>query len=887
MKKVRTTCAYCGVGCGILATEHEGKTLIEGDPAHPANFGRLCSKGLALGDTMGDAGRLAAPIVDGQETSWKTATKTVADRLEDTITKYGPDSVAFYVSGQLLTEDYYIANKLMKGFIGSANIDTNSRLCMSSAVAGHKRAFGADIVPGDYTDLEEADLVVLAGSNLAWCHPVLFQRLKVAKEKRGTKIVVIDPRRTETCDIADLHIPIQPGGDVLLFNSLLVHLDACGAAPASYTSEHVDGYKAALKAAKADEFRFQDMVRERGIESEISEFFTLFARTDKTATLFSQGINQAHNGTDRVNAIINCHLATGRIGQPGTGPFSVTGQPNAMGGREVGGLAHTLAAHMDFSDKTIDRVSRFWQAPNIATTEGLRAVDMFDAVHDGRIKAIWIMATNPAVSLPNSNKVREALKKCPLVIVSDCICRTDTQQFAHIRLPAAGWGEKEGTVTNSDRTISRQRAFKKPFALARPDWQIMRDVAGAMGWRSSFSYECPADIFREHAALSYFENSGERLFDLGALKQISDTEYDALVPGKWPQSQHKLADNKRLFGAGGFITANGKAHMIAICHNSGATTDSAYPILLNTGRYRDQWHTMTRTGTSHKLTGHRAEPWLDICVEDAVKYGLNDKSFARVSNNLGRVTVRVRITADQKPGEAFLPIHWSGTHAANATVGGLIAPTSDPISAQPAFKTTAVAIQPMNMAWQALLLSKDNKALSTFDYWTRSKLEHCTLTRMAGSDISQLDELKEALKSEAGQWLEATDPAQGILRCAVVRNNQLDFLLLAGPSNAGVNTTWLQSLFNQPLDEHTRRLLLAGRSQGIQIDNGPIICSCFQVGQHQIDAAIRANSLCSVEAIGAALSAGTNCGSCIPELRTLIHAHAPHHHRNKETSNAA
>src|SRR5271166_5896113 len=404
---IRTTCPYCGVGCGVLATPSpDGSVAIEGDPGHPANFGRLCSKGSALGETMSLEGRLLQPMIGGRAASWDESLNLIASRYASAIEEHGPDSVAFYVSGQLLTEDYYVANKLMKGFIGSANIDTNSRLCMSSSVAGHQRAFGADVVPGVYEDLELADLVVLVGSNLAWCHPVLFQRLLAAKEKRGTRIVVVDPRATPTAEAANLHLPLAPGSDVALFNGLLTHLEAKGAVDIAYVERYTSEFRDALSCAKAS--TIDEVARRTDLSGgALLTFYDLVLRHERTVTVYSQGVNQSSAGTDKVNAIINCHLATGRIGRPGMGPFSVTGQPNAMGGREVGGLANMLAAHMDLENPDHRRiVQTFWASPSIAAKPGLKAVDMFRAVGEGRIKALWIMATNPVDSLPEADDVR-------------------------------------------------------------------------------------------------------------------------------------------------------------------------------------------------------------------------------------------------------------------------------------------------------------------------------------------------------------------------------------------------------------------------------------------------------------------------------------------------
>ena len=415
------------------------------------------------------------------------ALDAVANGFRRVVERDGPDAVAFYVSGQLLTEDYYVANKLMKGFIGSANIDTNSRLCMASAVAGHKRAFGADVVPGCYEDLDEADLIVLVGSNAAWCHPVLFQRMMANKERRGARIVAIDPRRTPTAEAADLHLPVRGGADAVLFNGLLVDLARRPAVDAAFIAAHTRGYADALAAARdcAPDVE-RTAVATGAAEKDIARLFSWFAATEKVITCFSQGVNQSVQGTDKVNAIINCHLATGRIGRPGMGPLSLTGQPNAMGGREVGGLANQLAAHMGFDEASVDRVARFWKAPRIARSEGLKAVDLFRAVENGGIKALWVMATNPVVSLPRADAVRRALAGLELLVVSDNVFAGDTVSLAQIRLPAAGWGEKDGTVTNSERCISRQRSFLPVPGEAKPDWWIVSEVARRMGYADAF-----------------------------------------------------------------------------------------------------------------------------------------------------------------------------------------------------------------------------------------------------------------------------------------------------------------------------------------------------------------------------------------------------------------
>jgi assimilatory nitrate reductase catalytic subunit len=613
MISVRTTCPYCGVGCGVVAKpDGRGGAQIAGDLEHPANRGRICSKGAALGETLSLEDRLLHPEIDGRRVSWDTALATVADGFRGIIDRHGPDAVAFYVSGQLLTEDYYAANKLIKGFLGTANIDTNSRLCMASSVAGHKRAFGSDTVPGLYEDFEQADLVVLVGSNLAWCHPVLFQRLEAAKRERpAMKIVNVDPRRTETCGIADLHLALRPGSDVALFNGLLAELNRRGVVAKDFVDRHTAGLDSALAAAEASDLAECDLPA-----ADLATFFDWIAATERTVTLYSQGVNQSSAGVDKVNAIINCHLLTGRIGRPGMGPFSITGQPNAMGGREVGALANTLAAHMDFAPADVDRVRRFWRAPRIAGKPGLKAVELFDAVGRGEIKAIWIMATNPVASLPNADAVRAALKACELSVVSEAVRASDTVDACRIRLPALAWAEKDGTVTNSERGVSRQRPFLPVPGEARQDWRIIAGVAERLGFGQAFAWQSVADIFREHATLSAFENDGTRDFDIGAQAAIDDEAYRTLAPFVWP-------NGGRFFGEGRFYHGDRRARFVATAVRAPVHAPTlSRPLRLNTGRVRDQWHTMTRTGKSVRLAGHRPEPTVELHPRDAALRGI-------------------------------------------------------------------------------------------------------------------------------------------------------------------------------------------------------------------------------------------------------------------------
>ncbi|WP_293877031.1 MULTISPECIES: nitrate reductase [unclassified Sphingomonas] len=862
MSAVRTTCAYCGVGCGVLATPTGERTAtIAGDPDHPANAGRLCSKGTHLGETIGLDGRLLTPMIGQRRASWDKALDLVARKFRDTIARHGPNSVAFYVSGQLLTEDYYVANKLMKGFIGSANIDTNSRLCMSSAVAGHTRAFGEDIVPASYDDLDAADLIVLVGSNTAWCHPIVYQRIQAARAARGTKLVVIDPRRTETADEADLHLAIRPGSDVALMHGLLAWCRAAGVVDDAYLARHV---------AVPD--RFWDAFGEgsdlwstaRACDvppDDLRRFFDLFAATPRTVTLFSQGVNQSLAGTDQVNAIVNLHLATGRIGKPGAAPFSITGQPNAMGGREVGGLASTLAAHMDFAPDNVARVARFWAAPDVAAKPGLKAVDLFRELGHGRIKALWVMATNPAVSMPDAGRVREALAACPFVVVSDVIAQTDTSVHAHVRLPAAAWGEKDGTVTNSDRTISRQRAFLPLPGEAKPDWWIVTQVARRMGWKTAFAYDRPAEIWREHCRLSAYENHGERLFALPGHAALGNAAYDAMAPFRWGGTP---------FADGRFPTPDGRARLVPVAQKPLAPPLADWPMTLNTGRYRDQWHSMTRTGLSPKLARHREEPLVEVHPDDAAALALTDGGLARVATPQGDSLFRVRVATSQRVGELFAPIHWTDRNATGGRTGLLPRPLADPISGQPGFKATPARIAPVASAWRGFVIVAGELAARPDCLWaTRVAVPCGTAWDLAGDgDPAALDALLPA-----GERLETIDAARGTRRIAILRDGRLAAALFVTRDGTLPPRDWLVAQLAEPQAAPT---LLAGRAPGVQVDRGPIVCACFDVGLKTILTCIADQRPTDVAAIGTALKAGTNCGSCRPALAKLLQEGSSH-----------
>ncbi len=872
--ETRTTCPYCGVGCGVIATVNDAGTVsVRGDPEHPANFGRLCSKGSALAETLDLDGRMLFPEIHGQRAGWDEALDLVAERFAATIREHGPDSVAFYVSGQLLTEDYYVANKLMKGFIGSANIDTNSRLCMASSVAGHRRAFGSDTVPGTYEDLELADLVVLVGSNLAWCHPVLYQRLAAAKASRPTmKVVVIDPRRTATSDIADLHLAVRPDGDVALFNGLLTHLAEADRIDQAFVGAHTTGFSESLIAASR--LSMAELSEATGLSGMlIRQFFWLFASTERVVTCYSQGVNQSSVGTDKVNAIINCHLATGRIGRPGMGPFSLTGQPNAMGGREVGGLANMLAAHMAIENADHrDRVQRFWASPRIAERPGLKAVEMFEAVAEGKIKALWIMSTNPVVSMPNADTVRAAIEACPFVVVSDMQRNTDTARLANVLLPASGWGEKSGTVTNSERRISRQRPFLQAPGDARPDWWHITEVARRMGFASGFDFASPAEIYREHAALSAFENDGARDFDIGAYALIDEEQYEDLEPFQWPQTAHG-GSAPRFFADGRFYHPDGKARFVPVVSTG---TSDRQGLTLNTGRVRDHWHTMTRTGKSARLSAHLAEPFCEIHPVDAAEFGIGDADLVRViGQGEKHVIVRALLTERQARGSVFLPMHWNDETASSARVDRLVPSLVDPVSGQPALKQACVSIARYAAGFHAFLVTRNRPDDLPFAYWAIARTQGGYRLELAGDEPKDGFEAWFATRLRLPAEAEIVgyrDAVSGSNRILAFEGRHLVAALFVSHSPVAVSRQWaVDQLLADHGDTLSRSKLIAGRPDINRPDRGAIVCSCFSVGAHDIRRAV-SDGCRSLEAIGKALAAGTNCGSCRPEIRRIIDA---------------
>ncbi|GAD80183.1 molybdopterin oxidoreductase family protein [Vibrio ezurae] len=813
---IKTTCAYCGVGCGIEARPKlSGELEIRGDKAHPSNYGKLCTKGIALGETVIHDGRMLSPTLKTEQgdvtISWDEATAKVAEGFTRTLREHGPESVAFYVSGQLLTEDYYVANKLIKGFMGSANIDSNSRLCMASSVVGHKRAFGSDTVPICYEDLEQAEMVVIVGSNLAWCHPVLFQRLRTAKQSNpALNIVVIDPRRTDTCDIANTHLALASGSDVALFNGLLAHLAEHNALDNDFIASHTTGFDDALSKAQDQAAQSQTDIEHitQLSTAQLNDFYHAFANTERVVTVYSQGVNQSSSGSDKVNAILNCHLASGKIGKPGSGPFSVTGQPNAMGGREVGALANTLTAHMEFDEpEHLRLVSEFWDTDNLAQKPGLKAIEMFDAIDSGKIKAVWIMATNPMVSLPNSEKIKSALTKCPLVVVSDCIAETETTRLADIVLPAQGWSEKSGTVTNSERRISRQRRILPSPGQAKPDWWIVSQVAKKMGYANAFDYQHEGEIFREYTHLTCVGNEqGQRDLNLIGLTHLNDQGYSRLTPQQWPVSQLQAQPvTQRLFGDGRFYTPDERARFIGVSFTAPiAKTDIQTPLILNSGRSRDHWHTMSRTGLSAKLAEHASEPYVQIHPKTAAQFSIKDNQLAWVTNPQGCTLVRANVTTDVSPQQLFMPIHWNETTAKNSKPCTLIANTTDAISGQPEFKHSSVSISPFISKSCAIFISNKTMSLSktdsNIDYWVRQKVPQGYLYRIESSvSVSQLiSELTPYLETQNHRQLSNESRKDGARWITLDKEHVTQLLFIQDRFKNSEIATMIEA-FNQPL----------------------------------------------------------------------------------------
>jgi assimilatory nitrate reductase catalytic subunit len=817
-KQVATTCCYCGVGCGVVVATHKnGIFSVKGDAAHPANRGRLCTKGAAL-HLGGDTGvRLLYPEVDGERASWDEALEHAAGKFRDIIAAHGPDSVAFYISGQLLTEDYYVFNKLAKGLVGTNNVDTNSRLCMSSAVAGYKQSLGMDAPPCAYEDIDAADLILVAGSNTAFAHPIVFQRIEEARARNpGVKLVVIDPRATVTARAADLHLALKPGTDVALFNAMLHVLRRDGFL-SSFIENHTENfdklqslldYWTPEKAAEVCDLPVEKIV----------EAARLFGGAKAALSLYCQGLNQSSSGTWKNCALINLHLATGNIGRRGAGPFSLTGQPNAMGGREVGGMANLLSAHRDLSSPE-DRaeVAKLWGIESVPGKPGKTAVEIFEAIGRGEIKAVWIACTNPAQSMPDANAVRKALERAEFVVVQEAFRDAETCDYADVLLPAASWAEKEGTVTNSERRISRVRAAIAPPGEARPDWRIGVDFAlrlqGLLNKKISFEYQSPEDIFNEHR-----ESTRGRDLDITGLS-YGVLERDG--PQQWPYPQGAQSGRTRLYEDGVFPTPSGRARFVATDYRPPAEEpDAAYPLTLTTGRLRDQWHSMTRTGLVARLFSHSPEPEIALSVLDLKRGGFSNQDLVKVSSRRGSMLMKVRASDEMRPGDAFVAMHWGGRFTGGTGTNALTIAALDPVSKQPEFKHAAVRIEPFAARWRGAFTAAATQDLQRAATRWLARFDYAALSLVEGPEI--------------------------LLRLELATGGDPDHHALAE----------LEKLFGAP------------PATGAALARA--VCACFNIAESQVRAAVASGA--TLAKLQNDLKCGTNCGSCVPELRRLVAA---------------
>lgn len=902
LRETRSTCPYCGVGCGVII-ESDGAQItgVRGDPEHPANFGRLCTKGQSLHLTASAPitlhQRLRVPQLHGREVSWEEALDTAADRFAAIASEHGPDALGFYISGQLLTEDYYVFNKLAKGLLQTNNVDTNSRLCMSSAVAGYKATLGADAPPACYDDVNHAQLLFIAGSNTAWAHPVLFRRIEDAKRANPQlKIVVADPRRTETAAMADLHLPLLPGTDVALFHAMLHVLLWEGLVDHAYIAAHTTGFEALRDRVR--EVTPREAARITGLkEADIVTAARWFGQSRASLSLYCQGLNQSSSGTAKNAALINLHLATGQIGKPGAGPFSLTGQPNAMGGREVGGLANLLSAHRDLANpEHRAEVARLWGVADVPSKPGKTAVEMFQAAADGEIRALWIACTNPAHSLPDQATVQRALQRAEFVVLQEAFAGTATARFAHLLLPASSWGEKEGTVTNSERRISRVRAAVPAPGQARADWAIACDFARRLetrlrpGQPTLFPYGGPEAIWNEHR-----ESTRGRDLDITGLTWAA---LDSAGPQCWPFPSGAQAGTERLYADGRFPTADGRARFADAPYAPVAEPrDARFPFALNTGRLRDQWHGMSRTGTLGRLFGHTPEPTLDLHPQDLARLRLAEGDLARVSSRRGSLVLPVRGCADLAPAQAFVAMHWGEEHLRGG-VNLLATPAFCPQSKQPELKHAAVQIARAELPWRLVALAWCGEAEALA---LRSALRplfepfafaacvpfgrdgHGVLFRAAAAEPpapALVAQLAGLFGLEGADALHYADPRRGqrrSLRLAAGNggDQQLEAFLLAGDTRA---ESWIAPLLQQrlPAQAYGRRMLLPGAEPPAAVaPRARQVCSCFDVDEPSI---LQTLATCTggeterLAALQAVLHCGTQCGSCLPELRRLLAA---------------
>jgi assimilatory nitrate reductase catalytic subunit len=863
----KTTCPYCGVGCGIEISNNK----IIGDALHPANSGSLCVKGVALAESLQMPSRLLYPKLREKEVSWQVITDLIAQEIHQAKAEFGPDSVAMYVSGQLLTEDYYVANKLMKGYVGSANIDTNSRLCMSSAVAAHVRAFGEDVVPVNYDDIDNTELLVICGANTAWTHPVLFRRIQQARENNpNLKLVVIDPRETVTAQQADLHLPIKNDGDVSLFNGLLKFLIEQQCIDSEYINSHTDGFDALAEEVSDLRYDVTNLTSSIGIsEEKLTTFFQWFAQSPTAITLFCQGVNQAENGVDKGNAIINAHLASGKIAKSGCGPFSITGQPNAMGGREVGGLANQLAVHRAFDSESIKQVQAFWDSPEIATQPGLKAVELFEAVERGEIKVLWIMATNPVVSLPDNQMVKRALEACPFVIVSDITAESDVAKYADVLLPAAGWGEKQGMVTNSERRLSRQRQFQTPPGEAKSDWWAISQVGQALceleKAQNGFAFTSEHAVFREYAAMTGMNADSPLKLDLSQYANLTEQEYEEWVPTQW--------GGERPFADGIYSHPDGKARFV-VTSELPQRLERTKGWWLNTGRQRDQWHTMTRTGHIAHLAASELEPTVYMNTLSATQNRLKAGQLTKLFQPASNTSIYAKVAIDEGLGfqELFMSMHWAGRYGGESSVNAIINSAKDPISGQPAFKSSYVEVQDAAVKTYGMFIGTQFDS-GKFLYSAFQAESNLGIWRFAHDKRPKKQSFCRTEKSRritidiALGWLAVDYDLVGDVR--IIRS-----VLVVSSEPIQTDYTNFTHLIGKPME--LSQLLTITQSQS----SAKLVCSCFRVTDKQIHDAMEKQDCTSLTQLQNKLKCGTNCGSCVSQIKQMVDSHQ--HQKGKQ-----
>ena len=904
IKETKSTCCYCGVGCGIIIQSENDQIIdVKGDLNHPANFGRLCTKGSTLHLTAKLDNRALYPEMRSnrheprQRVSWDESLDFITEKFASTIEQHGVDSVAFYISGQLLTEDYYVFNKLAKGLIGTNNVDTNSRLCMSSAVTGYKATLGADSPPACYEDIDHTDCLLIAGSNTAYAHPIIYRRIEDAKAKNpNLKIIVIDPRRTDTAGAADLHLAILPGTDVALFNGMLHVMLWESLLDNAYIDAHTVGFDVLKETVR--EYTPKMVSDICGVkESDIIQAAKWFGK-GPTLSMYCMGLNQSIHGTDKNAALINLHLATGQIGKLGAGPFSLTGQPNAMGGREAGGMANLLSAHRDMANaEHRAEVAKLWDVADVPATPGKTAVEMFNAVKEGSIKAIWIACTNPAHSLPDLNNVLEALGNAELVVVQDAYNNIDTAEYADVLLPASTWGEKEGTVTNSERRITRVNPAINPPAEARHDWQIMVDFAQRLEKRLAkssinnttlFPYTTTEEIFNEHR-----ETTRGRDLDITGL---SYSILNAQGPQQWPFVTGATTGQARLYTDGVFQKPSGKAQFVnAIYKGTADKTDARHPLHLLTGRLRDQWHGMSRTGSIAQLYNHVEEPAISMNADDMQRRSIKDGDIVKVSNKRGNLVLVAKASDEMAATQTFIPMHWGKQFMHGLGVNALMPPDFDKTSKQPELKHTAVKIEKLALPWRmtvmracddlsqlqairALLVDFEYASCGLFGRESEENKLGMLILRAANKEAPNAEivtKIDDILGMQDGMpLLNYDDAKRGISKRILVEDNKVTGVRLMGETLAA---EWLKEIMlNGQFTPELRRWALAPlvTPPNGQKGRGKIICNCIDVSENEIIEVIQLGA--DLPTLQNKLKCGTECGSCVPELRRLVKAYCKH-----------